>query len=218
MTERVIIEAEPRTVVGKQVKQLRREGLIPGVIYGQSDPLAVQFENRALRRALRQAGGNELIDVQIGGQQKTVIAREIQQHPTRGDLVHVDFYEVNLKETITTAVDLVLIGVLPTTLASLGSLTLALQNVEIECLPGDLISEIEVDLAQFSHPEHALHVRDLRVPAGVTILTDPEQPVTSFSYNRVEVVAEEEGEDLMFAPSADAVEVIKRGKGEDEEF
>jgi large subunit ribosomal protein L25 len=101
---RLAIEAEPRTVVGKQVKQLRREGLIPAVIYGTQDPVTIQLENKMLRRVLRRAGTTNLIDISFGGQKRTVLAREIQQHLTRGDLIHVDFQEVDLKVKISAEV------------------------------------------------------------------------------------------------------------------
>ena len=73
MSERIVIEAEPRQVIGKQVSQLRREGWIPGVIYGRKEPVSVQMEQKALRRALRTVGTTHLADVKIGGQLRTVL-------------------------------------------------------------------------------------------------------------------------------------------------
>lgn len=218
MSERVAIQAEQRTIVGKQVNQLRRQGWVPAVIYGQSDPLLVQVDRAELRRALRQAGLTELIDVQIGADQRTVLARDIQQHVTRGDVLHVDFFEVNLSESITMDVNLVTVGALKPEILSLGSVSLILQSVEVEALPTDLPSEIEVDLSRIQDHEHAIHVRDLSVPEGVKILSDPDTAVTTFSFTRTVAEEEEEEEELMFAPAADAVEVIGRERDEDEDF
>jgi large subunit ribosomal protein L25 len=217
MSERIVIQAEPRNVTGKRVRQLRSEGWVPAVIYGKSDPLVVQLAGAELRRVLRQAGETELIDIKVGGELRTVLARDIQKHITRADLMHVDFYEVDLREKLRMEVPLVAIGGLPSSIASLGTVTLVLQEVELEALPTDLPPEIEVDLSLITDPDITLHIRDLRAPEGVTILTAPDTAITTFSYIISEEEAELEEEAMTFAPSADAVEVVSRAK-EDEDF
>ncbi len=217
MAERVNITAEKRSITGKKVKQLRNNDLIPAVIYGQSEPLLVQIERGELRRALRRAGTTELIDVHINGDTRTVLAREIQQHVTRGDLIHIDFYEVNLLEKVTMEVTLNLVGEVPGNVRTLGTVALVQQFVEIECLPTDLISEIQVDVSQIESPDDSIYVRDLPEHKGVTILTDPNTAVTTFEYTRLDEEEEEEEEELLFAPAADSVEVISKGKDEEEE-
>jgi large subunit ribosomal protein L25 len=216
MAERVTFNAETRSLFGKKSKKLRREGLVPAVVYGQREPLHIQIDRIPLRRALRQAGSNELIDITIDGKVVTVLAREIQQHATRGDLIHVDFYEVNMAETIAAEVPLVLTGEADTELQTLGQVTQILHAVEIECLPGDLVSELEVDISGITTPDDVIYASDVELPKGFTLLTDPEAAVTSFDYYREEEEEEEE-EDLLFAPAADEVEVIGRGAEEDEE-
>ena len=211
---RLAIEAEPRTVIGKQVKQLRREGLIPAVIYGINDPVTIQLENKMLRRVLRRAGTTNLIDISFDGQKRTVLARQIQQHLTRGDLVHVDFQEVDLKVKITAEASLVLVGRSAMMEDGQGSDVLALNNVEIEALPDDLIAEIEVDVSGLSADE-SIYVGDLSVPEGVVILTDPETAVARFEYARLEAEEEEEVEE--FEPTTDSVEIIEKGKAEEDE-
>jgi len=214
--DRLAIDAEARTVVGKQVKQLRREGMIPAVIYGIKDPVTIQLENKSLRRVLRRAGSTNLIDISFAGQKRTVLAREIQQHLTRGDLIHVDFQEVDLKVKITAEASLVLVGRSKMMEDGLGSDVLSLTSVEIEALPDDLISEIEVDVSQMESADEPIYISDLTVPQGVTILTDPETAVARFEYARLE--EEEEEEELEgFEATADAVEIIEKGKAEEEE-
>lgn len=216
MAERVTVDAQTRTTIGKQTRQLRREGQIPAVIYGQRDPVHVQIENLSLRRALREAGTNELIDLNVGGSKITVLAREIQQHPTRGDLLHVDFYEVNMQETIQADVRLVFAGEIAEELRPMGEVIQVLHDVTVECLPGDLISEIEVDISGIDSADQVVYVSDLTPPPGVTILTDPESAITSFEYFREE--EEEEGEEeTLFGEQGEEVEVIARGKAADEE-
>ncbi len=214
--ERLSIDAEPRTVVGKKVKQLRREGLIPAVIYGINDPITVQMDRILLRRVLRRAGTTNLIDISVDGGVRTVLARDIQQHLTRGDLIHVDFQEVDLKVKITAEASLILVGRSQMTEDGLGSDVLAITSVEIEALPDDLIAEIEVDVSQLESADSTILVSDLPVPEGVAILTDPETAVARFEYARLEEEEEEE-EELEFEPTADSVEIIEKGKTEEEE-
>ena len=90
MSDRVTIAAEPRTVTGKKVKQIRRQGYVPGVIYGQSEPVNIQMEEIQLNRALRVAGTTQLATLDLEGRKYTVLAREIQQHVTRRNVLHID--------------------------------------------------------------------------------------------------------------------------------
>ncbi len=215
MAERVTFDAEQRNLLGKKSRQLRRAGKVPAVIYGQSEPVHIEIEGIPLRRALRQAGSNELIDIQVGGKKVTVLAREIQQHPTRGDVLHVDFYEVNMRETIITDIPLVMTGEPASDLRAMGQVTQILHAITVECLPGDLVSSIDFDVSHFSTPDDIIFVSDLPVPQGMTLITDPETTVTSFDYFREEEEEEEAEEDLLFATAADEVEVI--GRGQDDE-
>ncbi len=212
--ERLSITAEPRTIVGKKVKQLRRTGMIPAVIYGQKESVNIQLENLALRRLLRQAGSTHLIDVSLGKSKRIVLVREIQSHVTRGDLMHVDFIEVDMKVLITAEADLVAVGESKPATQGLGVATLTLRSVEIESLPDALVSEIEVDLSQIKTPDDVIYVSDLVTPEGVTILTDPETTVARFEYEKM--AEEEEEEEELFVPAADAVEVVGKDKDEDD--
>ncbi|MCI0397302.1 MAG: 50S ribosomal protein L25 [Chloroflexi bacterium] len=214
MSERASLVAEPRDLSGKKAKQLRHDGWIPAIIYGQKETIHVQVENLPLRRVLRDAGATHLIDINIGKERRTVLAREVQTHPTRGEVFHVDFYEVNMRQKIVVEAELVATGTAAPEAEGLGTTPLLLHSVEIECLPDNLVSKIEVDLSQIRTTEDMIHVRDLQTPEGVTVLTDPEQVVARFEYALEEEAAEEE--EGMFAPLAEEVEVIKRGKQEEE--
>ena len=143
------------------------------------------------------------------------MAREIQRHLTRGDLIHIDFLEVDLKVLVTVEAQLRGVGQSAPAEEGLGIATLALRAVEIECLPDALLDEVEVDMTLITTPDDVIYVADLIVPEGVTILTDPETVAARFE--RVAEEEEEEEEEL-FAPAADAVEVIGRDKPEDEDF
>ncbi len=216
MSERIVIEAEPREIIGKQVNRLRREGWIPGVIYGRKEPVSVQMEQKALRRALRTVGTAHLADVMVGGQLRTVLVREIQQHATRGDIVHVDFLEVDMKSKLRATAELVGIGMSTPQSQGLGVTAMMLREVDIECLPEDLVSQVDVDLSTIKSADDAIYVRDLTVPQGVEILADPDLLVARFEF----AIGEEEaaGEDEGEAEGEDAVEVITKGKKDEEDF
>lgn len=216
MSDEFTIVAETREIVKNSAKRMRREGWIPGVIYGRSDPVHVKMERGPLRRALRTAGSNQLIDLQINSKSHKVLVREIQQHLTRGDLVHVDFLEVDLKATIAAVAELVPVGKAAPASEGVGAASMALRQVDIEARPDALVSEIEVDLSLIQTTDDVIYVGDLIAPDGVTILTDPETAVARFEFVREEEEEEEE-EDLLFAPAADAVEVIGKGKEDEEE-
>ncbi len=206
-------------MIGKQVGQLRRDGWIPGVIYGRKEPQSVQMEQKALRRALRIVGTANLADLSIGGKSRTVLVREIQQHATRGDIVHVDFLEVDMKVKLRVQAVLVGVGEAVPEAEGLGVALTVAHEVEIECLPEDLVSEITFDLGAIKMPEDVIHVRDLVAPEGVEILTDPDQVVARFEYTSTETEEEEEqAAGIEEDEVGEDVEVIAKGKKEEEEF
>ena len=218
MAERIKLEADKRELVGRSAKQLRRQGWIPAIIYGQGQNLNIQVANLPLRHVLREAGSTNLIDINVEKDKLTVLAKDVQRHPTRGDLIHVDFYEVNMAEKIVVDASLVTIGEAVPTVDGLGTTAILLHTVEIECLPDNLISEIEVNLELIQTPEDMVYISDLVVPESVKILNDPESVIARFEYLQEEVEEEEEEEEeLLFAQAADEVEVISKGKAEEED-
>lgn len=213
MSDRIIIAAEPRTINTKTARQLRQDGLVPGVVYGQTETVHVQMEAKALRKALRAVGTTNLTDLDIAGDHRTVLVREVQQHATRGELLHVDFFEVDLLKKLRAEAQLVPSGESRLERAGLGSVVFALRHVEIEATPESLVAQLEVDLSLIRKADDVIHVRDLKVPAGVTILAEGSEVVASFEYIRT---AEQEATDEAYGVAADSVEVIGRGKKEDD--
>ncbi len=203
--EQVELIAEKRTVLGKQVKQLRRQGWVPGVMYGRGfDPVPLQFEERGLRQVLSQTGGSQLIGIKVRGQKQpeTALVRDVQRDPIKGKLLHVDFYRVMMTERLTAEVPLVIVGESPVLEQKEGILLYGISAVEVECLPGDLVDAIEVDLADLTEVDQALYLRDLAVPAGMEILTSLDEMIVHV----IPLVEEEEEEEVL--PEAEEVEVI----------
>lgn len=210
-TERVGLTAEKRTVIGKQVKQLRRQGWVPGVMYGHGfDPVPLRFEKKSLRHVLSKVGGSQLISINIEGnkQPEMALVRDVQRDPIRGSLLHVDFYRVRMTERLTTEVPLMIVGESPVVEAREGILLQGISSIEVECLPGDLVDAIEVDLTDLVAIDQALYVRDLAVPAGIDVLTDLDEMVVRV----VPLEAEEVEEEEEVIPEAEEVEVITEAR------
>ena len=208
--ERIELKVEKRTILGKKVKRLRRQGLIPAIIYGhKTEPIPVQIEERELTRVLAQAGPNRLITLRLDGQPRLALAREIQRDVITDKLLHVDFYTVVMTEKLSAEVPLVLVGESPAVERREGVLQHGIDTVEVECLPGDLIHSIEVDLSELKELGQAIYVKDLKVPPSVEILTDGEEMVVKV----VPIVEEVEEEEVAVAPGE--VEVVTKRKEEE---
>lgn len=211
--EALELKAEAREAIGKHVGQLRRQGYVPAVLYGkgvEADP--IQIEAKALRKVLAQAGTHQLIALQIGkAKPRMTLARDIQIDAIKRSVLHVDFYAVNMREKVTAQVPLVFVGVSPAVKDLNGILVHGLSEVEIECLPADLISAIEVNIEGLTELDSMLTVADLVVPNSIAILSDPESMVAKVEPPRLEEALEEE------APVGAEPEVLTGAKEKKEE-
>jgi len=214
--EQLELNVEKRALIGKQVKQLRDQGIIPAVVFGHEiGSLAIQVPEKPLRMVLGRAGTNRLISLKIEGQKQPTLAlvREVQRDVLKGTFMHVDFQAVVMTEKIRTAVPVHLVNDSPAVLSGMGMLLHDLDEIEVECLPGDLISHIGVDLSVLVQLDDAIFVKDLQVPPNVTVLNDPDDMVVHVA-RIVEAVAEE----AEAAPETTGeVEVVRKGKVEEEE-
>lgn len=209
------LEVNTRTVIGKQVAQLRRAGLVPGIIYGAKveAPIAMQVEWTALRPVLLRAGGTELINLDVDGQKVDVLVREVHRHPVRGDVLHIDFQAVDITKTLHTTVPISLEGVESTSRRLNATIFQPLTHIDVESLPGNIPSHIEVDVTVLEEVGQNLTVADLPQLEGVVYLAE-EDAVVARSVAVVEIEEEELDDEAL---DADDVEVISRGKDEDEE-
>lgn len=212
------LAAEKRTVTGKQVKQLRQQGWTPGVIYGHGfDSVPLQFEERPLKLLLTHVGGSQLVQIDVAGEEaEMALVRDVQRDPIRGNVLHVDFYRVEMTERLTAEIPLITEGSSPVLERGEGILLQGISAIEVECLPGDLVDAIAVDLADLVELDQAIYVRDLAIPGGIDVLTDLDEMIV-----RVVPLAEEEVieeiEEEMFAPEGEEVEVIREAKEEEAE-
>ncbi len=205
------VQATPRDVQGKKTRFLRRKGLTPANIYGANmASTAIQIESPVLRKLVSRAGRNVLVTVDIKGENSpyTTFIREVQRHPVTGDLVHVDFYKIDLTQSIRSQIPVVLTGESPAERLSKGTAAQYLMNLEVEALPRDLPREITVDISQLAEINQAIRVADLSLSSAVTILSDPDQLIVRINPLREEEV-EEKVEAAAVAEAAPAEEEEK---------
>ena len=193
--EQIELAVEKRPIVGKKVKRIRGEGLVPGILYGPAiDPIPIQIDGLELTRVLGRAGGSRLITLKIKGDRRPhiTLARDVQRDVISRQLLHVDFQEVVLTETITSQVPINLEGVPPIVSRGEAMINQSLDMIEIEALPTDLIPFITIDISGLEEIDDAVFVRDLDLPGTVTILTDPDEIIVRVGHVTMEREPEEE--------------------------
>ncbi len=192
MSEKIILEAETREISGKKVKQLRREGLVPAVIYGLGEPESIQVNALKTMLTLRDSGENDILTLNLNGKERRVLAREVQRHVYRPDLLHVDFLEIDADSVVRGSVEIVLEGKSIPEQKGLGTTLQVISTIDIEAKSGALISSIVANAEIIDKPSRNLLVSDIVVPEGVTILTPSDLTIARFAVNRkVEVVEDD---------------------------
>lgn len=214
----VTLEAQKRTVTGKQVNQLRAQGIVPINLYGpKTAPVNLQVAYRPLEIALMKAGGNSLLELIVDGKSTTVLAREVQRNTIKRTITHVDFFAVDLESEVTADIPVHFVGVSPAVDARLGILVTGTNSITISTLPGNLIQQIEVDLSVLTEAGSSITVADLKLGEGIRILNNPEEMIASIAQTGAgRAEAELEAAETEEAVSSSEPEVIRKGK-EDEE-
>jgi large subunit ribosomal protein L25 len=195
--ERIRLEVKEREEVGTRIsKRLRGQGLIPGVLYGRSEPHSIAIPERDLRRALTSEGGlNAILDVVLEGQKTThpSILKEYQQDPVKGRVIHVDFQEVRLDQTIHATVPVHLVGAEDSPgIREGGVLSQISRDVNVEALPMEIPEHLDLDVSRMQMND-TLRLSDLSAPEGVKLLDDPDETVlATVSMPAIEVEPEPE--------------------------
>jgi large subunit ribosomal protein L25 len=206
--ERVKLPVAERTKLGSaESRRLRSQGLVPGVLYGRSDPVAICIGERDLRAALTTpAGSHAVLDVAIdGGREHPAILKEFQRDKVRGTITHVDLQEVRLDQPITAAVAISLVGEAAGAKEG-GVLSQVTMEVHVEALPLEVPQHLELDVSEL-HIGESVRIGDLSIPDGVTLLDDAETVVATVTVpTRVEEPEVEavEGEELAEAAAGEA--------------
>ena len=213
-TNAVEIELNPRELMGKKAGRLRRAGIVPVHLYGPGmEPRALQCNASQLIRVLATAGAATPIHITIQGEpgNHLAFAREIQWDPKRDDLLHVDLLAADVSRPVTAQVPIVLIGESAGARTVSGTVMHQLRTVDIQALPLEMPSEIELDISVMEEPDSVIRVSDLPIPENATLLSDVEDLVVRIELPRVEVEVEveeglEEGEEGAGADDGGAAE------------
>ncbi|MCY3782124.1 MAG: 50S ribosomal protein L25 [Chloroflexi bacterium] len=170
------LAAEVRQARGRGNRQLRRDGYVPGVVYGPSTgPISVQFPYRAIEITLMDAGGTNLIDIMVNGDTFPSLAREVQRDVVRGDILHVDFLAVDQSQRISVEVPIVMEGISPVVAAREGILITGRSSLTLEVFPSDIRDRIVIDLSTLLEMGAEVLVRDLTFGENVTVHNDPNE-------------------------------------------
>jgi large subunit ribosomal protein L25 len=212
-----LLNAEARTVLGKKIKKLRREGLLPANVYGKGlSSQALQVMLSDFQAIYKEVGETGLVDLKVAGKSHPVLIKNLQMDYSSQLPLHADFYQVNLKEKVKTMVPIVLIGEAKAVSEKIGVLLQTLSEVEVEALPDKLPENIEVDVESLAEIDASVTVGDVKAGEGVAILTDPGITIVKISEPQkeepVEVAAEEgavEGETPAEDGKAESTEETK---------
>ncbi len=192
--DRIELEVTNREIIGKKVRHLRRQGITPVHVFGHGiQSLALQCDTDKVERVLAQAGRTGLVNLKLNEEKRprTVVIREFDRDWRKGQLLHVDFYQVKMTEEIRLEVPVVLVGEAPALRSKDNMLEHELDTLTIECLPAKIPAGIEVDISSLTEPEQAIRVKDIDLDKDIAVLNDPELVVVKISSRPVEKVEEE---------------------------
>src|SRR3989344_1566537 len=210
--DKIALKAKDRTILGKKVKNLRKEGYLPAHVYGNTKEVEhVSVSLADFKRVFSQAGETGLVDLKIGEERtRPVLIKEVDIDPVSDGILHVGFYQVNLKEKVTVPVPIILIGEGPESVKMGETVVLqTLSEVQVEALPTDLIENIEVNIETLKEIGDAITVADLSYDRSkLTVLTEPEEVVV-----KLDNVVTEEMKALLEEQAAEAEAATEAAEG-----
>lgn len=173
------LKGEKRSIVGRKISVLRAQGLLPANVYGRGlASQSVQVNLSEFKKVYKEAGETGIIELDLGDEKKPVLVNNIQNQPVTGEAIHVDFFQVNLKEKVTAAIPVELTGEAPSEKMGVGTAVQYVKEVEVEALPGDLLESFVVDISELSEVDQAIYVKDLKYDKEkIEIKSDIEQIV-----------------------------------------
>ncbi len=176
--KRQTLAVEERKIVGKKVRNLRKEGILPANVYGKkTKSFAIQVNRKEFEKLFKDVGQTGLVDLAVGGTSHPVLVKNIQfSYPDRTPL-HVDFYQVDLTEKVKAMVPLDIVGEAKAVTDNVGILLQQISEVEVEALPEKLPENITMNIERLTAVDDQITIGELHIPEGVTILTDQEQVV-----------------------------------------
>lgn len=212
-----VIKATLRDVKGKQVKQLRRQGKLPGVMYGHNiQPTSRSMDLKDTTKTLSSVTGSSIVTIDLDGKQHATLVREKQRDFIKGNLLHVDFQVVSLTEKIRTTVGIEFTGLSPAVKDFNGVVVEGLTGLEVECLPQDLPERFIVDISSLLKIGDSIHVKDVPAPTNVQVLDNPDEMIVIITAAKAEEIVTPTPEEVAAAEALEEPEVIEKGKKEEE--
>lgn len=218
--EQIELQTATRKILGKKVKFLRRQGVIPVHLFGHGvESLSLQSEAAQLQRVLAKAGKTKIVSLKLDKDKKprNVMIRETQRDTLTGELLHVDFYQVRMTEKIQVDIPILLVGEAPALKSKDNMMAQELYNLTIESLPDKIPPSVELDVSSLAEAEQSIHVRDITLAEGITIINDPEHMVVKITSRPIETMEEAAEEEVIGEEAAEAPEEAPPVKGESEE-
>jgi large subunit ribosomal protein L25 len=191
------LTAQPRTIKGKEVKKLRREGIIPAVLYGPgvSGVQAISLPAREIERAYTQLGRSALLHLKVeGGRTQPVLIHQVQHDHTHRYLTHVDFFAPNMRVALTVAVQVVLTGEAPAVRTDDGVLVQGATELQVAALPDNIPAVLAVDVTGLTEIHAQITAGDIELPEGVTLVSSPDEVIVTVSQIQLVEVEEETAE------------------------
>ena len=209
--ERVVIKATKRDVTGKKVSQLRREGKMPGVVYGHHiEPISIVMDAREVTRAMIGLTPSSIVTIDIDGEDHAALIRERQRDYLRNKFIHIDFQAVSRTEKIRARIETVLEGNAPAVKNYNGIVLHEIEYIEVEALPEHLPERFTVDISNLNRIGDMIRISDMNISDDVTVFDDVNDVIVSISGVKEETEEEEE------TAGADEPEVVEKGKKEEE--
>lgn len=209
--EKVVIKATKRDVTGKKVSQLRREGKMPGVVYGHHiDPIAIVMDAREVTRAMIGLTPSSIVTIDIDGEDHAALIRERQRDYLRNKFIHIDFQAVSRTEKIRARIETVLEGTAPAVKNYNGIVLHEKEYIEVEALPEHLPERFVIDISNLNRIGDMIRISDMKIADDVTVFDDVNDVIVSISGVKVDTADEEE------TAGADEPEVVEKGKKEEE--
>lgn len=183
------LAAQPRTITGRKVSALREDSTIPAVVYGVgTENQSIQVNLQAFQKAYKAAGENQVVDLSVDGKTLHVLIRDVQIDPSRRDVIHADFYSIDITKPVDVEVPLEFVGVAPAVKLSGGSLVKKMGHLKVRCLPKDFVKFVSVSVEGLNTLEDVITVKDVVVPSTWEVLENQADVVATVVPPRLEAV------------------------------
>ena len=210
----ISLSVKIRKTLGKKTKILRKEGVIPAILYGpRIKPLPLKVDLKDFKKVYKTAGESSLISLKIGEKESKVLIHDVQHHPLTDEFLHVDFYEPLLREKVTATISLVFVEEAPAVEELGGTLIKNISEVEVKGLPQELPKEIQVNIGSLKTFNDDILIKDLKTEKDIEILKEPDEVVVSVVPPREEEKIEEE----LAKPVEEKVKEPEKEEEEEEE-